>query len=229
MDANAEAKPPDEAVLVRLLLVMTVVTGAVDAVSVLQLDHVFVGNMTGNVVFLGFAIAGAKGFSVAASLVALGAFLVGAAIVGRHFPMLEGRKRQGLGQMAAAEAVLLAAATAVAAITNGTAARYAMTLILAVAMGGQNAFARRLAVPNLTTTVLTLTLSSLAEDPWDLDRPDSRVRRGLASVAAMLVGAALGALLVLRASTGWTLGATTGVLAAVAMAALLPRHRIGAN
>jgi uncharacterized membrane protein YoaK (UPF0700 family) len=95
-------------------------------------------------------------------------------------------------------------------------------------MGGQNAFARRLAIPNLTTTVLTLTLTSLAEDPWDF-RPGSRVRRGLAEVAAMLVGAALGAVLVLRASTAWTLGATTGVLAAVAVAALLPRPRIGAN
>jgi len=218
--ADADAKPPDDAILVRLLLVMTVVTGAVDAVSFLRLGHVFVGNMTGNVVFLGFAVAGAKGFSVSASLVALGAFLVGAAIVGRHFPSLGGVKRRALGQIAAAEAVLLAAATAVAVTANGTAARYAMTLILAVAMGGQNAVARRLAVPNLTTTVLTLTLTGLAEDPWDFDRPDSRVRRGLAAVAAILVGAALGAVLVLRASTAWALGATTGVLAAVAMAAL---------
>jgi uncharacterized membrane protein YoaK (UPF0700 family) len=225
---DPDAKPPDEAILVRLLLVMTVVTGAVDAVSVLRLGRVFVGNMTGNVVFLGFAIAGAKGFSVSASLVALGAFLVGAAFVGRHFPSLVGVTRQGLGQLAAAEAILLAAASAVAVTANGTSARYTMTLILAVAMGGQNAFARRLAIPNLTTTVLTLTLTSLAEDPWDF-RPGSRVRRGLAEVAAMLVGAALGAVLVLRASTAWTLGATTGLLAAVAVAALLPRHRIGAN
>jgi hypothetical protein len=48
-------------------------------------------------------------------------------------------------------------------------------------------------------------------------------------VAAILVGAALGAVLVLRASTAWALGAATGVLAAVAMAALLPRHRIRAK
>ena len=60
-----------------LLVVMTVVTGIVDAVSYLALGHVFVANMTGNVVFLGFALAGAGGLSVPASLVALAAFLCG--------------------------------------------------------------------------------------------------------------------------------------------------------
>ena len=54
-----------------LLVAMTVVTGLVDAFSYLLLGHVFVANMTGNVVFLGFAVAGAPGFSIAASLVAL--------------------------------------------------------------------------------------------------------------------------------------------------------------
>ena len=59
-----------------LLFVLTAVTGLVDAVSYLQLGHVFVANMTGNVVFLGFAASGAAGFSAAASLVAIAAFLV---------------------------------------------------------------------------------------------------------------------------------------------------------
>ena len=46
------------------MLVLTVVTGVVDAVSILSLGRVFVANMTGNVVFVGFAIAGASGFSL---------------------------------------------------------------------------------------------------------------------------------------------------------------------
>ena len=54
-----------------LLLALTVVTGLVDATSYLKLDHVFVANMTGNVVFLGFGIAGASGISVWASLTAM--------------------------------------------------------------------------------------------------------------------------------------------------------------
>ena len=55
-------------------MVMTVTTGIVDAVSILSLGRVFVANMTGNVVFVGFALAGAKGFSLAASLFALAGF-----------------------------------------------------------------------------------------------------------------------------------------------------------
>jgi uncharacterized membrane protein YoaK (UPF0700 family) len=118
---------------------------------------------------------------------------------------------------------LFAAAAAVAVTTGGTAARYAMTVILAVAMGAQNAFARRVAVPNLTTTVLTLTLTGLAGDRGDFADPESQAKRRLAAVAAMLIGAVLGALLVLHASTGWALGAVAGVLAAAAAAALLLR------
>src|SRR4051812_24202572 len=60
-----------------LLVGLTVVTGLVDAVSYVALGHVFVANMTGNVVFLGFALAGAPGLSAPASLAALGAFLIG--------------------------------------------------------------------------------------------------------------------------------------------------------
>src|SRR3954465_1446387 len=66
-----------------LLLALTVVTGLVDATSYLKLGHVFVANMTGNVVFLGFGIAGARGISVWASLTALCSFLVGGVVGGR--------------------------------------------------------------------------------------------------------------------------------------------------
>jgi uncharacterized membrane protein YoaK (UPF0700 family) len=53
-----------------LLLLLTVATGVVDAVSLLALGRVFIANMTGNVVFIGFALAGAPGFSLIASLLA---------------------------------------------------------------------------------------------------------------------------------------------------------------
>src|SRR3989440_10789149 len=65
-----------------LLLVLTMITGLVDAFSYLALGHVFVANMTGNVVFLGFAVAGAPGFSIPASVVALAAFFCGAFVGG---------------------------------------------------------------------------------------------------------------------------------------------------
>jgi uncharacterized membrane protein YoaK (UPF0700 family) len=77
-----------------LLLGLTLVTGLVDAFSYLALGHIFVANMTGNVVFLGFALAGAPGFSIASSLVALACFGVGAllgGIVGSRLGQHRGR------------------------------------------------------------------------------------------------------------------------------------------
>jgi uncharacterized membrane protein YoaK (UPF0700 family) len=64
--------------LARTLLLLTFTAGLVDAVSYLALGHVFTANMTGNIVLLGFGIAGSGGLPVVAPLVSLAAFLVGA-------------------------------------------------------------------------------------------------------------------------------------------------------
>src|SRR5439155_20814044 len=80
-----------------LLVGLTFVTGLVDAFSYLLLGHVFVANMTGNVVFLGFALAGATGFSIPASLVALGCFASGAIIGGRVASSLGDHRGRLLG------------------------------------------------------------------------------------------------------------------------------------
>ena len=204
----------EETRLVLPLLALTVVAGAVDAVSILRIGHVFVGNMTGNVLFLGFALAGSSEFSVPAVLVTLGAFLVGA-VMGGH--LFTSSRRRRLGQVAASEAALCAAAAVVAIAASGTTARYTMTGLLAVAMGCQNATARALAVPDFTTTVLTLTLSGLAADRPDLSAQNSHVVRRVAAVGAMLTGAMAGALLVLHASTAWALATVAAILATVAV------------
>jgi len=215
------AKSSDEAALVPLLVVMTVVTGVVDAASFLRLGHVFVANMTGNVVFLGFALAGSAGFSGSASLVALGAFVVGAAVAGR---LGAPTGRRMLARMATSEAALCAAAAGIAIVRSGTNTRYAMTVLLGVAMGGQNAVVRRLAVPAMTTTtVLTTTLTALVADRPDLSRPDSHTVRRAAVGAAMLAGATVGAVIVLHASIEWALGTATALLAVVAVAARMER------
>src|SRR6185436_18414104 len=80
--ASQVALPKRKDPLPAALLVLTAVTGLVDAASVLGIG-VFTANMTGNVVFLGFAVAGARRFSIARSLASLLAFLTGAAIGGR--------------------------------------------------------------------------------------------------------------------------------------------------
>src|SRR5204863_2482161 len=68
---------------VAALLTLTAVTGLVDAVSYLRLGRVFVANMTGNVVFLGYSANPHSGLSPAASVVAIAGFLLGALGGGR--------------------------------------------------------------------------------------------------------------------------------------------------
>jgi uncharacterized membrane protein YoaK (UPF0700 family) len=147
------------------------VTGLVDAASYLKLGHVFVANMTGNVVFLGFAIVGASLFAIAA------------------FP----------------------------ADHPGRPARDVLVVVLALAMGLQNAVARRLAVPDLTTTVLTLTLTGIGADSSLGGGAGSKSGRRLMAVTAMLAGALAGGLLALHVSIAAPLAVAAAVLAVIAV------------
>lgn len=188
-----------------VLVVLTVTTGLVDAVSVLGLGSVFVANMTGNVVFLGFATAGASGYSVPRCLTALAGFLVGAVIGGRLGVALSGgTRRRWLLTVAAVEAGLFFVA---ALVSTGydlntlapTGRLYSLIALTAVAMGLRNSTVRRLGVPDLTTTVLTLTVTGLAADSQLAGGDSPRWPRRVASVVAIFGGAAVGALLLYAA------------------------------
>ena len=128
---------------------------------------------------------------------------------------------------AAAELVLVAGALALTAGLPGAAARDGIAALLALAMGIQNAVARRLAVPDLTTTVLTMTLTSIAADLRATDHGRAGLGRRVLAVATMFAGAVGGALLVLHAGTAPALGLATGLLAAVTAGAALAVRRPG--
>ncbi len=167
-----------------LLLALTLVTGLVDAFSFLVLGNVFVANMTGNVVFLAFALAGASGFSIPASLVALGAFCLGALTGGRLATHVGAPRSRLLAVASAIEALLVAASVIVAATTGSPGsgmARYALIVLLGLAMGTQNAVVRKLAVPDLTTTVLTQTITGMFADGRLAGGTSSKVGRRLLS------------------------------------------------
>src|ERR1700749_4386690 len=104
--------------LSEMLLALTLVTGLVDAVSILALGRVFVANMTGNVVFAGFALAGAPGFSLGASLFALAGFLVGAYLGGRMTAKVGHDHALHLRAATACEFTLVAAALVLAAASG---------------------------------------------------------------------------------------------------------------
>jgi uncharacterized membrane protein YoaK (UPF0700 family) len=204
-----------------LLLVLTAVTGLVDAVSYLGLGRVFVANMTGNVVFLGFAVADAPAFSVSASLTAIVAFLAGALAGGAIGSKTGGHRARVLTIATGLQFPLVNAALAVSMAgldTGGGLVRLVVVALLALAMGLQNAAARRLGVADLTTTVLTLTLTGLAADSTPAGGTNPHPGRRVLATATMFAGAAVGAFLVLDAGIAAALALVSGLLAAVCMA-----------
>ncbi|WP_416464283.1 YoaK family protein [Sphingomonas sp. VDB2] len=185
-----------------LLLLLSVTTGLVDAISVLGLGKVFTANMTGNIVFLGFAAAGTPGFRVAPYLAAVAAFMIGALAAGRVGKGHAGLPlRRWLLVAALVEAVLLWIAAGVAvgfdvAIQSPDYKIFAVIALTGVAMGFRNATIRQLKVPDLTTTVLTLTVTGLAADSSLAGGSNPNWGRRIGSVAAIFLGAAIGAFLV---------------------------------
>jgi uncharacterized membrane protein YoaK (UPF0700 family) len=203
-----------------LLLVLTCVTGLVDAVSFLKLGHVFVANMTGNVVFLAFAIFDPQNFSVPASAVSIVAFLMGALAGGRlGFSGAGAHRARLLAWATGIEIVLVAAALAATAELAAPSLTYVLIVLMAFAMGIQNATSRRLGVPDLTTTVLTLTLTGFAADSTLAGGGNPHPHRRLLAVGAMFLGAAIGAAVVLRSSVRPVLGLVLLLLVAAAVVA----------
>ena len=149
------SSPNTEKVIPYALLGMTAVTGLVDAVSFLSLGRVFTANMTGNIVLLAFATAHVSGLSIARSLTALLAFLVGAILGGRAMA----RANPDSQIRFAAQAFLLEVAFLFAASFCGIGYRgdllehsfqpFALIALTALAIRTRNAAVRKLAIPDL--------------------------------------------------------------------------------
>ncbi|MDN4471820.1 YoaK family protein [Demequina zhanjiangensis] len=212
---------PDNSYL-GLMLALTFSTGIIDAVGYLGLDRVFTGNMTGNVVILGMGLAGADELPVLGPAVALVAFMAGAAAGGR---VLRGSRDGWTGKhtalFGAVAAVLVAGAITVLTveIVQGSFLAYSATAALGLAMGCQAATARHIAVKDVTTVVVTSTITGLASDsvlgkgggqPW---------ARRAGAVVLIGAGAATGALLL-----NVNLGAGMLLSAAITIAVLALGH-----
>ena len=202
-----------------LLVAMTLVTGLVDAFSYLVLGHVFVANMTGNVVLLGFALAGAPGFSISASAAAIISFGLGALIGGRTSTQLNEHRGRILSTTAGMQTILLAVSVVLAAVSDHPVTagyRYSLIAVLAFSMGIQNAAARKLAVPDLTTTVLTMTITGITADSAVAGGKGSKAGRRSIAIAAMLAGALVGAVLVIHVEIFYPLLIALVIIATVA-------------
>lgn len=196
--APFEKKHADRFYLPALLL-LTLATGAVDAVSYLALDRVFTGNMTGNVLFIGFALAGEGGIPLLNNLLALLGFLLGALVASR---MLRGRRHASrlpsANLFVLVGGAVITVALAVFWLGVGSLDESAMlgvTALLALVMGAQAASVRATGISDVSTIVVTSTLANLAIDSRLGGGPGEKWPRRVLAVLAMGVGGALGALL----------------------------------
>jgi uncharacterized membrane protein YoaK (UPF0700 family) len=213
--------------LAGMLIVLTAASGLIDATTLLRLGHVFGAAMTGNLLFIGVALAGAPGFVATNSLTALGAFVLGsfvARVVVDRSPSERGRLLRNAAGIQLASLTISTTIVAVAGNTPGPAVRYPVLALISAAMGMQLACVREIGVQEITTTVLTTTLSTFIVDL----RPSNwRATPGQLRVLAILVevaGALVGALFILNVAT-WT----SLCLAAVIVASVVAFAHVGSR
>ena len=202
-----------------LMLALTFTTGINDAVGYLGLDKVFTGNMTGNVVILGMALAGGSGLPILGPAMALAGFMLGAAIGGRTLRHAERRWTLGTTVLFATVSATMVA-LAITLFISGDQPEHAVmitvTTIAATAMGIQAAAARAVAVKDVTTVVVTSTITGLAADSFFGSGKGGGTGRRTAAVISLIAGAALGVVL-MRVHMGTALLVAGVVIAAVAV------------
>lgn len=215
------------------LLLLTASTGAIDAVSYLALDRVFTGNMTGNVLFLGFAAVGVEGIPLLNNLVALAGFVLGSIVGGRvvGHEKAPGRLTEPAGTLLAGGGALLFALVVVWMLVGPLPEAWLLpvTLLIASVMGAQVAAVKPVGNSDITTIVVTNTLANAARE--------SRLGGGagkswlprILAVIAMGAGAALGAGAVLWWGGAWALLVSAVVYTAGAVALIVEGRTRGSD
>jgi uncharacterized membrane protein YoaK (UPF0700 family) len=189
----------------RLVVVLTFVTGCADAVGVIALGGAFSSVMTGNMVLLGLS-AGATDAALAISAAsAIGAYAIGV-LVGAHVagvpspedPVWPAPVNRALLLELAALIGFLVAWVLTLDQRPSDARQLVLLMVLAAALGVQGSAVQRFGVSGLSSTYLTGTLTNLiagiaARRPYRSMAPSAYV------LVALIVGAAVGALLVVQA------------------------------
>jgi uncharacterized membrane protein YoaK (UPF0700 family) len=212
-----------------LLVALTIASGAVDAISWLAFDKVFSAFMTGNLVILGFVVAGAAGPPLLRTAMSLAGFALGAALGGRIVPPGSSdatwprRVTLALALAVVVEAVFLALWLGVDARPSETAGNWLIG-VLALAMGIQTAAVFSLGVRAVFTTAATATWAALMGDLANWSKSGEERRRVAAVVIALFAGAVTGGLLMSHAPR-WAPVVPLVVSAAVVAFAELRFHR----
>ena len=190
-------RPTTDRLHLVLMLALTFSTGVIDAVGYLGLDRVFTGNMTGNVVLLGMAFGGGADLPILRPALALVFFMVGAALAGR----LLRRGPEGWSGRTSLALLVVTVGLAGLAVYVGLVDVQAeevlgsiTTSVLAMVMGIQAATAKRLKVAEITTVVVTSTITGLASDSRLAGGKSPFWARRFFAIALILLGAVVGAL-----------------------------------
>ncbi|MGH3632643.1 YoaK family protein [Mycobacterium sp.] len=219
----AIASPVSDRLTVTALLLLTFATGLVDAISVLVLGHVFVANMTGNAIFLGFLFVPAAGVDLTAAVVAFGGFLAGAVVGGGLARRRGEQTRVWLTTVLGIEIVLLAALSILAGtgvLRYHDSTKLILIAGLALTFGMQNATARQFGIQDLYTTVLTSTIVGIGVDSRLAGGAGHREKLRYSVVLTMCGGAVVGATLSV-VSVAPVIALAAGV---VAVSLLIFRH-----
>lgn len=200
------------------LLLLTAATGAIDAVSYLALDRVFTGNMTGNVLFVAFALVGVDGIPLLNNALALAGFSLGSVLGGR----IVGRGHR-VGLPRTSVWVLVAGTALILVLTGwwtivgdiGGTAQATLTALLAALMGAQVAAVKPVGNTDITTVVVTNTLANLTRESrlGGGSQTSHQWRHRFLAVVAMGAGAGLGALCLKHADGPVALLVAGGVFA----------------
>ena len=181
---------------VAALLLLTFATGLADSISILVLGHVFVANMTGNVIFLGFWLAPRTSIDLTAVVVALPTFVCTTVLSGRLSRHFGERTRPWITTVLATEIVLLAVLSILAGagvLRYHDDSKLIIIGILAVTFGLQHSSARQFGIQELSTTVLTSTIVSLGLDSKLAGGTGEREKLRISVVLTMCAGAFIGA------------------------------------
>jgi uncharacterized membrane protein YoaK (UPF0700 family) len=213
------------------LLLLTASTGVIDADSYLALDRVFTGNMTGNVLFIGFALAGVAGIPFVNNLLALLGFVVGSIVSGR---IVGTGHPVGLPRVSA-WLLLGGGVLAIAIATTWTLLGHLaqpilliLTFLLATVMGSQVSAVRPIGNSDVTTIVVTNTLANLARESRLAGGSHENWAPRLLAVLAMGVGAGIGALII-HLSAGYVALYAAAVIYFAGLVTLVLTSRMGAR
>jgi uncharacterized membrane protein YoaK (UPF0700 family) len=210
-----------EGPLPALFLALTLTAGILDATTILRVGNVFVSTITGNIVFLGLAAAGARDFEVLAPAIAIGGFIFGVLVGGRACRAAWSHRGRALRNVLGIKvclgiAGLVTILLADERLSDGVV--YAVIVLLSTSMGAQLAAIRYLKVPDLVTVALSLTITGVLTERGTGWTEPAMLRRWLAFLAFAL-GVLAGALLVLYVSVVAALAFGLGIIVATAIAA----------